>query len=485
MACDAGHSLKFNAASGDVECYDPTSGAFYTEGSGAAVRQRNYEFLGILPDGTEVYQNLDAQSGAVGIYVNTPNGLKPATAQQRQALIAEDAPAPSRGPQPDQYIDPRTGELVGIDPYTGREVYRQPGADFPQEDPNVTRFHEADQRFREQQQQNAYQSAESGKSREQNARESALDRAQRQTEFQAQQAQAQRAEARQGQQDEFDRELAIRASRERNMSQQLDAANQFAGLVSTTDPGALPAFLEAGGGNISNAIASGGTALSNNALMPAARTLRTIDQLRAPQLQYPGQQPVQEIDPASEAAWRQRVLSTPQAIAYENLQNNPGGNYEGFGGVYSQGGPTGFSSRSGSRIDEQGNVVPLATQQIDPTDIKRARAGQLPYVEAAQGFDGTVTRPTVFMAGENGPENVQVDPLDQPYMERVRALRTRTPYPQLNPYSVGFRLQSPTVQQTYYGGQQLRYGIPIQDTMAQEQQYRLQGRSRGGVRVIG
>ena len=57
----------------------------------------------------------------------------------------------------------------------------------------------------------------------------------------------------------------------------LSAANQLASLISLTDPAAQAAFQEAGGGVISNAIASGADALSNNALLPAARTLRGLE----------------------------------------------------------------------------------------------------------------------------------------------------------------------------------------------------------------
>lgn len=71
----------------------------------------------------------------------------------------------------------------------------------------------------------------------------------------------------------------------------LNAADQLARLISLTDPAAQAAFQEAGGGVISNAIASGADALSQNALLPAARTLRGLEapiNAQLPEFQTPG-----------------------------------------------------------------------------------------------------------------------------------------------------------------------------------------------------
>lgn len=52
-----------------------------------------------------------------------------------------------------------------------------------------------------------------------------------------------------------------------------EAAKQFADIVSSTDPSALPAYLAAGGGSLSNAVATGQNMITDAALLPAARTL--------------------------------------------------------------------------------------------------------------------------------------------------------------------------------------------------------------------
>ncbi len=57
----------------------------------------------------------------------------------------------------------------------------------------------------------------------------------------------------------------------------LDGAKQFADLVSSTDPIQYRAFLEAGGGDIWNGLFNGGTAVSDNANLGAARTLRAME----------------------------------------------------------------------------------------------------------------------------------------------------------------------------------------------------------------
>jgi hypothetical protein len=58
---------------------------------------------------------------------------------------------------------------------------------------------------------------------------------------------------------------------------QLAAARQVADLISSTDPIAYRVFLAAGGGEIWNGLVGGGTAVSDNANLGAARSLRAMD----------------------------------------------------------------------------------------------------------------------------------------------------------------------------------------------------------------
>lgn len=59
----------------------------------------------------------------------------------------------------------------------------------------------------------------------------------------------------------------------------LDAAKQYADLINTVDPNAFDAFLKSGGGVIGNSIASG-SALSDRAALPSARTKMAMDGIR-------------------------------------------------------------------------------------------------------------------------------------------------------------------------------------------------------------
>jgi len=64
---------------------------------------------------------------------------------------------------------------------------------------------------------------------------------------------------------------------EQQTKDQLEAAKQVADLISSTDPIKYRAFLAVGGGDIWNGLIGGGTAVSNEANLGAARTLRAMD----------------------------------------------------------------------------------------------------------------------------------------------------------------------------------------------------------------
>ena len=113
-------------------------------------------------------------------------------------------------------------------------------------------------------------------------------------------------------------------------------------------------------------------------------------------------------------------------------------------------------------------------------------SGTLPHlrqtadVMAANGFSGTVTEPTTFVVGENGPENVQVNPLtqsgDQPFLDRIRAIRTGISNPAPVPgggFNVGFQNVLPSLRERFIKGQQSRFGVPIADQLAEINRFRL------------
>lgn len=72
------------------------------------------------------------------------------------------------------------------------------------------------------------------------------------------------------------------------IAKQGELAEQYARLISNSDPTALRAFDEAGGGDLWNAYRGGNTATSDLANLGAARTLQTIDDLNAAPVGPPG-----------------------------------------------------------------------------------------------------------------------------------------------------------------------------------------------------
>lgn len=101
---------------------------------------------------------------------------------------------------------------------------------------------------------------------------SALDRSAAATQYALGLIQRQQEQAQQAQRDYQDQKRGLGQDR-------LAAARQFADVVSSVDPAALPAFYAAGGGNIMNSLNTGATALSDNAIRPGAEALDTSKQI--------------------------------------------------------------------------------------------------------------------------------------------------------------------------------------------------------------
>lgn len=161
------------------------------------------------------------------------------------------------------------GNVYTVDPYTGQITFsgRVPGS-----------LTEAEKRQNELSDLSAARTFTTGErlgGEQFRSGESALDRALNAGQF------ASTMQARQ-------RELQFNADQDyqnrlRQFAQdKLNAAQTFASMVGATDPAALESFYAAGGGNISNALQSGASAVSNNAVLPAAQALRTSREMLAP-----------------------------------------------------------------------------------------------------------------------------------------------------------------------------------------------------------
>lgn len=76
-----------------------------------------------------------------------------------------------------------------------------------------------------------------------------------------------------------------------------------------------------------------------------------------------------------------------------------------------------------------------------------------------------------------------IRPGDQPYFDEIRDIRTKTPYEELNPYSTGYMLGSPTMRASYEMGVQGRYGVPVIDQQQQQRRYQVPTASRGAFQL--
>lgn len=178
--------------------------------------------------------------------------------------------APAQQEEYDFVTDRRSGQTIRIDKRTGQPAGMIGAFDWPTVSPEIEyqrRQQEAAERRRygaqENEAQRRYQSGESAIERAARAQEAGAQRG-----FQAGESALERAQ-RAG---EFAADYGMRTR-----EQALSGARQYADLSSSFDPGALPAFYQAGGGNAMNAISRGATALSREALAPGAFTLQAMN----------------------------------------------------------------------------------------------------------------------------------------------------------------------------------------------------------------
>lgn len=149
------------------------------------------------------------------------------------------------------------------------------------------------------------------------------------------------------------------------MERQLAAAKTLAEVIGQVDPNAYRAFLEAGGMNIANAIAGGGNAVSEAAMLPAARALQTAETpIKIPTFD--------EAFPDS-ASW---MAGQASAVPV------PGGNASPTGGT------------DGATTPPAVPPPPPATQATAPNRIEEGEAGgrlNIPWSPLVQpGGDGSI-----------------------------------------------------------------------------------------------
>jgi hypothetical protein len=295
---------------------------------------------------------------------------------------------------------------------------------------------------------------------------------------------------------ERDSQLAFERSRANDA---LAAAAQFSSQISDVDPNAVEAFLAVGGGNIANAIASGADALSDRSLIGAARSLRAIEAPRTgfqrvatPQFNV-GSAPV---TPTFEGATE--GLPAP-AVTPEFTRLDAGDPLRPLtsqvtaadvgGGVVTDAGTfTNFGSPTGA-LSEMSEAQLRSLPEFVRKDLSDEFKKNVPVVAAAHGMNETVTGPTLILAGENGPENVNIDPVggvatsvDQPFIDRVRDFRRSSAISDFEPSNVNFRNLSNRRQQRFFRQRQTHYGIPVEDQAFEENRFRLAGIGRQFIR---
>lgn len=381
---------------------------------------------------------------------------------------------------------------------------------------------------------------------------------------------------------EFASAFGLQQHQERRAVQQdaLAAAEQYARQISLTDPAALPAFLAAGGGNVGNAIASGATALSENALLPAARTLRTIEN---PVRQTPFEFQPQQFDPrqfadafAPSPRFAQSFFPPPPEIAAAQArgaamaaainagalpnpsaavpaQESPASTNPNLAADQARGAALAAAINAGTAVNPAEQAAANARMEAAgvPAWVPRFAFGTPGMPASGPLIAGDSTDPENPAAGgarpelviphdPPGPDNATADvmPLtppmpsggdsdrmaalfkaigdflsgekmqlppqiagaprfafgtdalatvdDQPYIDRVRALRMSTLEPSIFPdqvgdqtYNVGFFRQPQAIQQRIAAARQSRYGVPSDVTLEQARQYALQGVGRG------
>ena len=498
--------------------------------------------INFTPDGRAFYWDMSYGRSPVRQYVPDLDDPTKASGYVR--------PSAPRVPNYQITPDPSTGRLIAIDPANPTNRIDLGAFGFQEYSPQEKRAFDVtdraeDRAFRqgESAADRAFRLGESTADRAFRQGESAIDRAIRASEFAATFNSGEAA--RKADIDARNQQMAFAAEQDyqNRLAQfgqaQQQRARQFAELISATDPGALPAFLAAGGGNIGNALAAGATAQTDTANIGAAKTLRAQRETPAPTrfsvspISYSPTTFTGITMPAPAAA-----VPVAKADATPGFTVNPNGGidlsaseiqagatYQGTPGFamgtqmpgYADGttdfipapdafrvgdSPTGMPTgreETVEVIDPEGNanvrVTPDDVQLPDEMGMGQPMAGGMD--DGGSGkfrlFGDVLKAVGSYLTDEAAPSMPRfalgtytgtmadelVSPGDEPYLGEVRQIRDSVQFPDFNPYDTSFANQLPTMQQRFYAGRQTKYGLPVQDQAAEEQRYRVQGANRG------
>lgn len=443
------------------------------------------------------------------------------------------APQAPRAPsQASTFIDARTGEMVGVDPVTGQERFRIPGAAYASLTPQEQRAldiadAESARRFEQDilRRQQEFSAAEADKSRQFNASESALDRAIRSADLAT-------SINFQNQANAFAAEQDFQNRMRQFTQDKLGAAQQVADNISNVDPGALGAFYEAGGGVIANALRNGGTARSDLSDFGSAAALRASEEMVTPtkysftpvsfdpsQFYQPPQQPT-----SVSADSGGLMAETPQQVAQRRLDEassvgrnttgwtaNESGQFVGpnpfatprfatgtMGDIpapkqFISGDAMGADPAAGGARpelvtvdDPEGNARLSVDPMVPPGGGGEHKAGA--FLRAVADFidepitgGGGMPRFATGTGMFSGTDPINITDADRPYLDRIGAVRDNVQFPDLNPFDVQFALNAPSQIDRFFRGRQTKYAVPVEDQAAEASRFALSGANRGGL----
>jgi hypothetical protein len=376
----------------------------------------------------------------------------------------------------------------------------------------------------------ASRTADSAANRSANSAESAAQRT-----FQGSESAAQRAFtggenalSRAQQAGEFAATYAIqKANQERQqLADRMQAAKTYSDLSGAADLTGFDRFMQAGGGVLGNAIASGATSLTDKGQLGAARALAASREPMSPLPDYNpygAQQPggVQTYNHLTGGLEDRNTPKTPQqladaakgaalAAAYNANPTQEVGS--AIGNRYALGTMNRYAEGSFITGDSTDPMDPAAggahPEQItldDPPGPDNARAEVTPLTEPgvgdtggtpigalliaignfldAQGAPAAPAGPPAMLGGMGGPPRYAlgteglIRPEDQPYIDEVMATRKATQY-NVNPYAYDFQYQSPTQRAIQAAAFQTATGAPGSEIAFEADKYKPGGLAR-------
>lgn len=269
----------------------------------------------------------------------------------------------------------------------------------------------------------------------------ALDRTQLQAQIQQAQAEMDFTASRENVRNRVEAEGINESRRQANLQQRQGVARDIADFSRAPgDAGALASFLLAGGASpLSTAQGQGESAITDQSLLPLDLLLANRDELnKGPTLLDPG------LVTAPRIGGEFMGVGQPQLAGQESVERPEDAQATAARGQANQQqalqNAINFIFAGGATGPTPGGETDRRLQEFQTAGyLKQDEQGN--FIKAADGFAGIVDKPTLFLAGEEGPESVNVTPKKQSrgFLEDAFELAlNRSPWKgQQNPTPVG------------------------------------------------